>query len=224
VNSWGKIVDSIKERGLRRTVEIILSKLGDFWYDIRFGTNTVRCIELYELEIKSENKYRGRFYQPTSARAFKALMNILDFPSDSVFVDLGAGKGKVLLMARDYGFKRVVGVEFSHELCEIAKRNLSVYRRKAVADVDVEIIESDVVDYEIKDEENVFFLYNPFDPVVMSSVLRNVDKSLEKKPRRIWLIYLTPVHRDVIERHRGFAKLGEYILGGSEFIVYVSGS
>ena len=149
-------------------------------------------------------------------------MNTIDFPSDSVFVDLGCGKGKVLLMASEYGFKRIVGVEFSHELCQDAKKNLFIYRKKVGVDMNVSIIESDVVDYEIEDDENVFFMFNPFDEVVMSKVLSNINMSLEKKPREIWLIYYNPLCGDIIEKQGNFVKVGDCISGGMEFIVYLS--
>jgi tRNA A58 N-methylase Trm61 len=128
-------------------------------------------------------------------------------------------KGRLLLIASEYGFKRVIGVEFSHDLCEQARKNLLLFRKKVELDVDIEIIESDVVNYEIKDDENVF-LFSPFDEIVMAAVLENINISLEKKLRRVWLIYNSPVHRDIIERN--FVKLKDYVYGGAEFIVYMN--
>lgn len=222
INILKKVVDSIKKRGLKWTIEIIISKLTDYWFDIRYGTNTLGRVELDDLEIKSRNKQRGTVYEPTSTRSFKKLFNTLNFPSNSVFVDFGSGKGKVLLMASEYGFKRIVGVEFSHELCETAKRNLSSYNKKIGVDIDVEIFESDVVDYKFKDDENIFFSYNSFDEVVWNRILDNIKKSIEKNPRKIWLIYCIPIHDNIVEKHGIFLELGHYIFGGDEFNVYVS--
>ena len=224
MNIFNLVVDSIKKRGLTRTIQIILSNLGDYWFDIKYGTNTTRWVNLNDLEVRSENKQRGMKYQPTFERPFRKLMNIVDFPSDSVFVDLGCGKGRVLMMASEYGFKRIVGVEFSRELCEDATRNLSIYRKKVGVDVDVDIVELDVVDYEIKDDENVFFMFNPFDEVVLNKVLTHINMSLEKRDRKIWLIYYNPLCGDIIEKQGNLEKAGEYIFGGMEFIVYVSNS
>jgi SAM-dependent methyltransferase len=219
-NIWIRAIDSVKNRGLKRSVQSLLSILEDCWFDLKYGIDTIHWVELDDLEIKSENKERGKRYQPTRVRHFKKLMNTLTFPSDSVFVDLGSGKGRLLLIASEYDFKRVVGVEFSHDLCKEARKNLLIFRKKVEFDVDVEIIESDVVNYEIKDNENVFFLFSPFDEVVMAACLKNISISLEKKPRRVWLIYNNPVHHKIVERR--FVKLTDYVYGGTEFIVYTN--
>jgi predicted RNA methylase len=219
-NMWIRAINSLKNKGLKRSIQSLLSILEDYWFDIKYGIDTIHWVELDDLEIKSKNKEKGRRYQPTRVRHFNKLMNTLTFPSNSVFVDLGSGKGRVILMATKYGFKRVVGVEFSHDLCEKARKNLLLFKKKSRLDVDVDIIKSDVVDYEIKDDENVFFLFSPFGEFVTAEVLKNISISLEKKPRRVWLIYNNPVHHKIVERR--FVKLTDYVYGGTEFIVYTN--
>ena len=147
-------------------------------------------------------------------------MKYLNFPKDSVFVDFGSGKGRILLVAAKYGFKRVVGIEFSHDLCEEARKNLLLFRKKVGYDADINIIESDVVNYRIKDDENTFFLFSPFDEVITEAVIKNIRISFEKNPRKILLIYNNPVYRNIVEVH--FMKLIDYVYGGSEFVVYTN--
>ena len=110
--------------------QAVLNRIADYLFEVKTGANTVRWSEVNDLDVKSTHKVRGVRYQPTRIRPFKKLMSGQKFPGESVFVDLGCGKGRVLLMAVECGFKRVVGVEFAHELCEIAKRNVSIYRKK----------------------------------------------------------------------------------------------
>jgi SAM-dependent methyltransferase len=148
-------------------------------------------------------------------------MDTLDFPSESVFVDLGSGKGKTLLMAAGYGFKRVVGVEFSPELCEIAKSNWSIYRQGSETDPAFEIVNTDVVDYAVKDDENVFFMFHPFDDVVMDKVIQNVEASHERAPRKIWIIYYNPVFQDLLEGRGTFRRVSRTGQRGGSFAVYV---
>ena len=45
-----------------------------------------------------------------------------------VFVDLGSGKGRTLLLASEYPFRRIVGVELSPKLHRIAKTNVEKFR------------------------------------------------------------------------------------------------
>ena len=138
---------------------------------------------MHDLEIKSENKSRGVRYEPTRARPLRRLLRVLNLPKDSVFVDLGCGKGRILLLACEYGFKRVKGVDFSPQLCEVAKKNLAIYKQKKGLGAEVVIMESDVVDYQLQDDENIFFMFNPFDKVVMERVVGNIAQSLRRNPR-----------------------------------------
>jgi 16S rRNA G966 N2-methylase RsmD len=215
-----RIVNTLRYKGLYRAIQGILSIIEDYYFDFKYGIETIQWVELNDLDIKSENKKRGIRYEPTRVRHFRKLMSILTFPNNSVYVDLGSGKGRLLLVAPKYGFKRVVGVEFSHELCEIARKNLLIFRKKMACDVEVEIVESDVVNYEIKNDENIFFFFNPFDEVIMDKVIKNIRASLERSPRSIWLIYSHPVHRNTIES--AFKKLTDYVYGSKEFAIYTN--
>lgn len=72
---------------------------------------------------------RGAGSSAIAAR-FRALMASLSAPVDELtFVDLGAGKGRAMLLASELPFRRIVGVEFSPELCDVARRNLRTNRR-----------------------------------------------------------------------------------------------
>jgi hypothetical protein len=127
----------------------------------------------------------------------------------------------MLLLASEYGFKRVVGVDFSKELCEYASKNIAIYKEKAGVDIDIEAIFSDAALYEIKNDENVFFLYNPFDSVVLKNFLDNINASLEKDPRKIYLIYHCPEYNSIIEREKYLISSEKYMLYGCEFTLYI---
>ncbi len=46
---------------------------------------------------------------------------------DFTFIDLGSGKGRVLLMASEYPFQKIIGVEFMPELHRAAQKNIAGY-------------------------------------------------------------------------------------------------
>ena len=135
---------------LKETIQAIVSKFEDHAFDLRYGTNTAQRLDLKDLHIISENKSRGVNYMPTHSKPFRKLVRELDLPRDKVFVDLGSGKGKVLILAAQCGFKRVVGVEFSRDLCLDARKNVVTFQRRARIKIDAAIVESDAVDYAIK--------------------------------------------------------------------------
>src|SRR5271166_6630819 len=64
-------------------------------------------------------------YQPTDPALFHEMLESLNIDCrEFVFVDIGSGKGRVLLMAADYPFQRVIGVELLPELHRVAQANL----------------------------------------------------------------------------------------------------
>jgi precorrin-6B methylase 2 len=168
----------------------------------------------------SENKSRSIQYQATKVRPFLKLLKRLELPEDSVFVDLGSGKGRVLLLASQCRFKRVVGIEFCANLCAQARENINVFRQHTPRASEIEVIESDVTRHTFKGDENVFYLYNPFDAIVLGKVLDNIERSLTERPRQIWLIYNTPVLHAVLEQTKLFSNKQVFKIGASEFSVY----
>jgi SAM-dependent methyltransferase len=165
----------------------------DRWFDLRYGTDTSSKEKSVDPEVTNVTAADAIRYAPTRARHFHALMHDFGFPHGSVFVDVGCGKGKVLLMAMGYPFKRVVGVEFSSRLCNIARNNVERYCRKKSLSNMVAIHHCDIVDYDIKLDENVFYFYNPFNERVMTRVIDNIARSQHQYPRPIWLLYYNPI-------------------------------
>jgi SAM-dependent methyltransferase len=220
--SWNRLTRSIVMRGWRTTLKGVAATIDDYWFDLRFGTDTARRVELAALDIPSENKARGIGYTPTHSGAFRALIDSLSLPNNSVLVDLGCGKGKVLLLAAGHRFRRIVGVEFSRQLCAVARRNVERFRKLGAISTEVDVLERDAAQYEVGADENVFFMFHPFDAVVMSRVMRNIQESLEQHRRAIWIIYNNPVCRGVIERSAGFVEAGTHVFGSTHFGIYVN--
>ena len=222
-----RVIKSVRRKGVIATlraaklfVNIRASEWGDHGFDLKNQTETAGIIETANLQVTSVHKNRGVRYQPTRARPFRRLMSILHIPQDQVFVDIGSGKGRVLLMALDFGFKKIVGVEYAPELCEVARKNLNVWRRQHEYLAPVEIHCCDASEYDFKEGETVIYLFNPFDALVLTKLLQRLAESLRIEPRKIWLIYCFPRWHDVIASHGMFAQLGIYIYGGYEFAVY----
>ncbi len=160
-----------------------------YFFDIIHGTDTKIPIVLSHLNIKSENLDKAKRYNATQKATFYDSIKSLD-PDvfDGTFIDFGSGKGRVLIMAAKIEFKRIVGVEFSKELCDIACLNLNKTKLQ-----NVEVIHMDASEYIIPDNASVFFFFNPFDEEVFSKVLSNINKSISKNPRKAYFIYVHPV-------------------------------
>ena len=210
----------IQEKGLVRTISIIFNRMVDFHFDFKYKTDTRNKISLNDLTVTGENKEHGSFYQPTMARSFNRLLERVPLPPESVLVDFGCGKGRVLLLAVLRGIRKAVGIEFSPELCAIARKNINIVEQATGSRLDISVIEGDVTHYEIEDDQNVFFFFNPFDDVVLEAVVKNIKKSLQRKPREIAVIYYNPVHSHILDN--AFLPKNGYIIGGEEYMLYAN--
>ena len=115
-------------------------------------------------------------------------------PQD-VFVDLGAGKGKIVMLAARYPFARVTGVEISEDLNVIGRRNLAQgrYRQRAKH---VELVTADIAEYEIPDDVTVAYIYNTVRGETFDRVIANLVASVDRRPRRMRVIYLNAQEHD----------------------------
>ena len=120
--------------------------------------------------------------------------------SQYTFIDVGSGKGRVLFVAAEYPFRKVIGVEFSNALHDDAVANLKRYKHPARRCADIEAVHADARDFEFPDDNLVIYLFNPFGPEVMERMLANLERSLERHPRHVIVVMLWPQFSDVVER------------------------
>lgn len=214
---------SLKQFGLYGTYLKVHAILSDPLFDIKYGTDTGKIIDLKNLTIKSPNIKYGIRYQPTKVIYLRKFLQQIKaiIPAKPVLVDFGCGKGRVLLIASEYGFNELRGIEFSHELCEIAKINIDIFRSRNKTDAVFRIIESDVTKYSVQSDENVFFMFNPFSETVMEQALNNISTSLKEWPRKILIIYVNPIEDKFIDSFDGIRKVRKYLYG-YPFVVYTN--
>ena len=217
-----KISRTVRQRGVGNTLSIIFGQVADVFFDLRHGTDTVFWRSLPELEIDSPNKGRGNIYQATTTPALRRIFRDIRplLPGRAGILDVGSGKGKVLMVAAEFGFDPVRGVEFSPELCGIARKNMVRYFKNRTDVPVIEIIERDAADYRIPHDENLFFFFNPFDASIFEIVIGNIARSLAEHPRQAFLIYNNPIHRAVIEGVAGFRVCRDYSIGGNQYLVF----
>lgn len=169
-------------------------------FDRIHGTETSRIREIGTLQIGSDNARHAVRYEPTDADVFPRLLEGIDADLSSFsFVDFGCGKGRILLLASNYPFREVIGVEFSPELAGVAERNVGIYRNAEQCCKAIRVVTGDAAEFALPDGPLVCYFYNPFGEEVMRRVVANMEESLRRDPRDMYLIYLNPRHRSVID-------------------------
>ncbi len=120
----------------------------------------------------------------------RALKSLHPGPDD-VLVDLGAGKGRAVLIAGRLPFGRVIGVELAPVLAEEARRNVAAAGPRLRAG-QVEVITADALTWEVPDDLSVVFLFSPFIGDLFNSVLGRIFESFDARPRRLNIVYMFP--------------------------------
>jgi SAM-dependent methyltransferase len=219
--TWAR--ERLREKGLIDTAKVAVSVVLDSTFDWRYGTSTSGKVNSDQLGVTGGNQIHAKRYGATKVRPLLALLKSLDVATNGVFVDFGSGKGRALMVAALYGFRRIVGVEFSPQLHEAARRNVEIFLGRTGLPAKIDLVLGDVAAYPIAADQNVFYMYNPFDDVVMAQVLANLRESIERSPRKVWLIYGAPLLHDAVDRAAIFQRHSLVEIGGSEFRVYASG-
>jgi SAM-dependent methyltransferase len=164
------------------------ARFGDLDFDWEHSVNTTRSNVRFQTQIITG--VTGRPYFATEPWLFEQIMQALpiDF-SSFTFVDLGAGKGRALLMASDFPFQRIVGVEFMPDLCRAAQKNIANYSSERQKCGQIEAIGMDARDFQFPAGPLVVYLFNPFSEPTFATVLENLLRSVKQAPRPIYIAY-----------------------------------
>ena len=138
----------------------------------------------------------GEIYEATHRWMIVALSRYLkeNIVLDDAIIDVGCGKGAMLRLFTKFPFKKITGLEYSEKLSNIANNNmkrLGIEDRCGIINIDAGI-------FDMYSEYNYFYLYNPFGESVMELFLTQVKSSLDRKPRKIVIIYNNPVCGDMM--------------------------
>lgn len=189
-------------------------------FDRDHGVDTCRMVALSRLSIDSAWKQFAGDYGATPLGIFRTMMKRLwiDY-SRYAFMDLGCGKGKTLLVAAEHGFNRVIGVDFSQELCAIARANVNEFCRTH-ANSNIEVICADATSVQPPAGNCVLYFCNPFGEPLMQQVIQNIGRSLSEQPRDVFIVYCNPQWRQVCDS-AGFLKKHATSLWSPEwYIIY----
>jgi hypothetical protein len=122
----------------------------------------------------------------------------IDF-REFTFIDLGSGKGRTLLMASEYPFRRIVGVEILPELHRAAEENIKAYESPMRQSKQIECMCADATEFKLTNEALVLYVFNPLPASGFDRVLANLHQSLMRYPRKAYLIYHNPILESLLK-------------------------
>lgn len=181
----------------------------------------------HRVDTTSANvSWRARFigllnssYQPIESPLFQEMLNSLDIDyGQYVFIDIGSGKGRPLLMASEFPFRRIIGVEFLPELHAIAEENIRKFPddRKTCKQIEARL--ADATAFEFPSEPLVVFMFHPLPESGFRKVVANLVTSIQENPRPVWLIYANPLFEDIVLNSGWFRKTA----GTEQYTIFVA--
>jgi SAM-dependent methyltransferase len=179
-------------------------------WDDQFGTDTGGQIPKTELNFPEDLAAWCNWYEPAPPWIIREFFTKLPADvSDFHWVDLGSGKGRVVLMCAMFPLRAVTGVELSRTLHRIAVHNLELFPKNVRRTEVVQFVEGNAETFDLPEVPLIISLFNSFGPPILTTVLERLIASLRDHPREAYFIYINPVHRSLIEGTGVFDTLVE---------------
>jgi hypothetical protein len=169
----------------------------DGGFDRRFGTDTTAGVTPTDAGLPAARRAGATMYLPTMAADLEAMLDALGWPAtrqaQATFVDVGSGKGRVVMLAAMRRFRSVMGVELSASLHATAERNLAHIATHGVLQSPVRLVCDDATAFAIPEGPLILHLYHPFREDVAAVFIDRVAASLASSPRPAAILYGHPL-------------------------------
>jgi SAM-dependent methyltransferase len=205
-----RFTSTLSEFGRESTPSRRRQRYGDIDYDWDYRVDTTSAT------VHWRDRLMGMFhspYQPTEPALFREMlvglmqaspkMNVREF----TFIDIGSGKGRVLLMAANYSFRRILGIELMPDLHRVAKENIGKYKNDSQQCFAIECLLGDAGECVFPLEPTVLYLFNPLPESGLARMISNLKQSLREHPRPVFILYHNPLLEFVLTRNAVFQRI-----------------
>jgi hypothetical protein len=188
--------------GPGKAVSFLYHRLADEFHERRLGIRTTGFLSGSELHHQSP-EFGAYLGAPYSA-LWHCFGQVAIRGDRDTLLDIGSGMGRVLVVAATKPFRRVIGVEISPELAELARENLRRAGRHLRCEVELEI--ADARSYHIPDDVTIIHIFNPFTGETLARVGGNIRAFLQRTRRPLTIIYGNPAGFEAMFFSEGWLK------------------
>lgn len=164
----------------------------------KYGINTTGADELQSLAKLGIDITHATIYMPVSYDVIEHFFDKAHIQQCQHFLDIGCGKGRALCVAAAMGATKLSGIELSKALFMEAKANTAITQQQ-YPNTQINLYHNDAFYFEIAADVDCILMFNPFDEVIMSGVMENIDISLANNPRKMTIIYINPLEKQVLQ-------------------------
>jgi len=180
-------------------------------FDLTHGVDTSGLIA--GADLATANNAHITAYWGTAPSLFSAAIthwaNSLPAIPNYTFLDIGCGKGRVAMLASNYPFHQIIGIEIDTQLIAIARQNLTRWQTTPHACNNVVLIHEDVLSAEIPPTPILLYLFNPFDAHILQRLLDRLQTLTLTRPAiaPIDILYVHPAHADLFDNITSLHRL-----------------
>jgi SAM-dependent methyltransferase len=185
-------------RHLLETIPGITAFYGSGWdrvhpFDRLHGTDTSGWVSPAELPMENPVRAHAICYAGSQPSVLRRALAALPAVETCTFLDLGCGKGRALLVASEFPFYSILGVELSAPLAQIARHNAGLLRRRFPGRPPIAVVAADASTFPLPRGDLVLFLYHPFSEELVARVACAAERALAAAQRSLYVIYCNPV-------------------------------
>lgn len=163
-------------------------------FDAMHGTDTSGFVPIADLDHPEAACADAIPYAGSQPGIIRAALHALPRLDSFAFVDLGCGKGRPLLVASEFPFRDIVGVELSAPLVGIARHNADLIAQRFPQRTPIRIVLGDATRFRLPAGNLVIFMYNPFGEAAVAKVAAAVNAAIDANPDRVvYVVYYNPV-------------------------------
>jgi SAM-dependent methyltransferase len=182
-------------------------------FDLEFGVRTSGLVAGRHLTTGHKHDRHATAYYAVAPSVFRGIvvrwrrLKPLAPLDEFTFVDLGAGMGRALLLAAEFPFRAVLGVELNPTLARIGARNLRLWRKAGRARAPMRMLCRDVTEFALPDGPCVAFLFNPFGAPVLRRLLRSWSVNLRERSEPLEILYVNNEQESLFRQQPGLTRL-----------------
>jgi SAM-dependent methyltransferase len=201
--TWEDILEFFENRGSNPFDEITTRREDEDKFDEISGTLTSCVYEQIELPeiVSGERGVECCRYHPSPVKSVRLIFDKLEKRGirfdEFVFVDIGSGLGRILLIASQYPFKKIVGVEMSEHLNRQAGRNIQQYQSRHAVIPEIETRCMNALDYELPDDNLLLYFWETFGKRSSEEFVRKLELHVLSSKRRVIATFLGKVFKKI---------------------------
>jgi hypothetical protein len=182
-------------------------------FDVEHGTETGGLTPGPELKTgHAHDRHNTAYYgiAPSLFRRLIAQWKQTKPPhtlSKYTFIDFGAGKGRAMLLASEFNFKQVVGIELHPALAKKCRRNMRIWNASHRKIAPMRLVESDATEFIFPEGPCVAYLFNPFGAPVLRRVLKQMEKQFAGRSGDLDILYVNHEREVVLKNNPAFKRL-----------------